>query len=107
MLVRPRYCVFVVRLLIVSRRRLRYAARGASTGALQAAPPSLSALLRAGDALSAKIHHPRVAILALRHCQYEVWPLTKRDTRTRDDWAYPSLAGAFQHGTHGYTLLRA
>ena len=38
MLVRPRYCVFVVRLLIVSRRRLHYAARGASTGALQAAP---------------------------------------------------------------------
>ncbi len=38
MLVRPRYCVFVVRLLIASRRRLHYAARGASTGALQAAP---------------------------------------------------------------------
>ena len=53
MLVRPRYCVFVVRLLIVSRRRLRYAARGASTGALQAAPHFLP-LPRAGDVLSAR-----------------------------------------------------
>ena len=52
-LVQPRYCVWVVRLLIVSRRRLRYAARGASTGALQAAPPSLSAL-RARAMLSAQ-----------------------------------------------------
>ena len=38
MLVRLLYSVFVVRLLIMSRRRLHYAARGASTGALQAAP---------------------------------------------------------------------
>ena len=49
MLVRPRYCVFVVRLLIVSRRRLHYAARGASTGALQAAP--LYFLLSCGRAM--------------------------------------------------------
>ena len=60
MLVRPRYCVFVVRLLIVSRRRLHYAARGASTGALQAAPFTFCSPAR-GRCLGARRHHPQVA----------------------------------------------
>ena len=71
MLVRPRYCVFVVRLLIVSRRRLHYAARGASTGALQAAPHFLLSCARA--MLSAQIQRPRAATLSLGQCPQEVW----------------------------------
>ena len=66
MLVRPRYCVFVVRLLIVSRRRLHYAARGASTLVLCRLPPfTFCSPARANER---KIQRPRVATLSLGQC---------------------------------------
>ena len=105
MLVRPRYCVFVVRLLIVSRRRLHYAARGASTGALQAAPlhfllSCARAMFSAQDPTPSGSDPlpPSVSIGGVAQSRENV-----RESMTRPRI---QLWRAFQHATHGYTRLR-